>query len=171
MEFSELGLFDSNSIFNKNDSLNKNLQNNNSNKSKKSQKNQKNSKKKEENEIKLYKGFCQKLVDDLNDENYQKYIIQNNDLSVVCYLFNDFMRDRAGIELPNGEFKVIGKVTRKITNGHNINLLEGSNIRLSSELVGEMVKSLNNIPEIILPEVYSKIDAPALQIIPIAIYI
>ncbi len=46
-----------------------------------------------------------------------------NDHKIVSYLFNEFIRDRAGVELAYGKFRVLGKVVRKIEEDESIDLL------------------------------------------------
>ncbi len=74
----------------------------------------------------------------MEDENFQKYVIQLKDFpenKIVSYLFNDFIRDRAGVELPYGEFQMLGKVVRKIEGDDSIDLLQGSVIGLNDEII------------------------------------
>ncbi len=129
--------------------------------------------KKQIEEFKVYKDMVDKLTKELSDEDFQKYVIRLNDgkHEVVCYLFNEFMRDKAGIELPFGEFKVLGKVTRKISENQSIDLLEGTTIGSNVEIIKSITDVFKNMEDFDFPEIFTKVEAPAIQIIPIAVYI
>lgn len=124
-------------------------------------------------EFKIYKDMVDKLYEESTDDKFQKYVvrIKDSENEIVCYLFNEFMRDKAGIELPFGEFKILGKVTRKLCQGESIDLLEGNILGSNAEFLESITDTLENIEGVYFPEIFTKVEAPAIQIIPIAIYI
>jgi hypothetical protein len=89
---------------------------------------------------------------------------------LFCYLFNDFIRDKAGIELPFAEFKVLGKVTKKLHDEESIDLLEGTTIGSNLEIIKKISDVFKNMGGFDFPEIFTKVEAPAIQIIPVAIY-
>ncbi|QUH22628.1 hypothetical protein HYG87_02010 [Methanobacterium alkalithermotolerans] len=112
---------------------------------------------------------------DLENQDYQKYIIELKSLpdhKIVTYLFSEFIRDRSGVELPNGEFKILGKVVRKVEGDNSIDLLEGTAVGLSDEIVDGFTGALGDMStNFNIQEIYFKVQAPAIQIIPIAVFV
>ena len=109
------------------------------------------------------------LSESFERENSQKFIIETDlGLNCILNLFNDYIRDNSGLELPYGNFKVLGKIIR-IEN--NINLLEDTPYSLSDEIISGLQIALKSIDEINLPEIKTEIDGKCIQIIPIAVYV
>ncbi len=127
-------------------------------------------------QMKLMKEMLDGITKDLEDENFQKYIIELKGLpdhKIVCYLFNEFIRDRAGVELPYGEFKVLGKVVRKIEGEESIDLLEGTVVGLSDEIIEGFKEPLKDMSKQfrIPDDIFTNVESPAIQIIPIAVFV
>lgn len=124
---------------------------------------------------KSIKGLLDGLTKDLRNENYQKYIIEIKSLpehKSVIFLFNEFIRDRSGAELPYGEFKILGKVVRKIKEDESIDLLEGTNLGLSDEMINSLKEPLKEMSgQFKIPEIFTTVESPAIQIIPIAVFV
>lgn len=109
------------------------------------------------------------LSESFERENSQKFIIETDlGLNCILNLFNDYIRDNSGLELPYGNFKVLGKIIR-IEN--NINLLEDTPYSLSDEMIRGLQTALKSIDEINLPEIKTEIEGKCIQIIPIAVYV
>lgn len=115
------------------------------------------------------------ITKDLGNENFQKYVIELKDLpdhKIVTYLFNDFIRDRAGAELPYGEFRILGKVVRRLEQNESIDLLEGTVVGLSDEIIEGLKVPLNEMSgQFRIPEIFTNVEYPAIQIIPIAVFV
>lgn len=141
-------------------------------------KNNKNNKRNKNNKSKEIKNFenINKLIISINDslekENSQKYIIEiNSEYSCILNIFNEYIRDNSGLELPYGNFKVLGKVIKKIEKDEEYNLLEETPFALSDELLNALMKSIESInDQINLPKI-TIITNNCIQIIPIAIYV
>lgn len=109
--------------------------------------------------------------------NFQTYVVELTKLSnskIVMSLFSEYLRDRAGRELPYGEFKVLGKVVRKIDSGPSIDLLKGSVFSaVTDNVLAPLLDALKGAGKfgIKLPDIETKISPPILEIIPIAVYI
>ncbi|MBM4241544.1 MAG: hypothetical protein FJ150_07800 [Euryarchaeota archaeon] len=125
--------------------------------------------------IKSMKEMLDGITKDLGGENFQKYVIELKDLpdhKIVSYLFNEFIRDRAGVELAYGEFRVLGKVVRKIEKDESIDLLEGTVVGLSDEIIDAFKAPLKDMSkQFRIPEIFTSVESPAIQIIPIAVFV
>jgi len=87
----------------------------------------------------------------------------------------DFFSDQDASELIDGEYQVLGKVTRVVAcnTGESIDLLRKTTFGLLQDAaIQGLVAAFDNVNEsgINLPKVVTKVQGPALQIIPIAIY-
>ena len=125
--------------------------------------------------INFLKEMINKVISDLERENYQKYVIElkgSPELKVISYFFNEYIRDRAGVELPYGEFNLLGKVVRKIEGDESFDLLQGSVIGFSEEIINGFKEPFENMKEqgFEIPEIFTEVNAPALQVIPIAVF-
>jgi hypothetical protein len=93
----------------------------------------------------------------------------------VVPLFNEYLRDRSLTELTRGEFRLLGKVSRNISiEGEAVDLLRGTTFGgLSDTIVTQMLDAFGEAKAggLNLPEVETKIRAPALQVVPIAVYV
>jgi hypothetical protein len=125
--------------------------------------------------FKTVKGMLDGVTKNLGDENFQKYVVELKEVpnhKIVIYLFNEFIRDRAGAELPYGEFRVLGKVVRKIEGNDSIDLLEGSVMGLSDVMIEAIKLPLKNMNgQFKMPEIFNEVKSPAIQIIPIAVFV
>ncbi len=131
-----------------------------------------------ENQLKQNKSIKEMLdgiTNDLGNEDYQKYVIELKNLpdhKILAYLFNEFIRDRAGAELPYGEFRILGKVVRKLKPYESIDLLEGTTVGLSNEIIDGLKSPLSEMSgQFRIPEIFTTVNFPAIQIIPIAVFV
>jgi hypothetical protein len=117
------------------------------------------------------------MLKDFEPEGIHTYIVESTELpehKVVVKLFSEYIRDRTGRELPYGEFRMLGKVIRKINKGDSINLIEGSTFSLlGDEPTTQFLKVFEDIGRsgIKIPKVTPSIVGLAMQVIPIAIYV
>lgn len=146
--------------------------NKNTNRNNKSNNKNKNYKPKEIKNMENINEMFKSINESLEKENSQKYIIEiNSKYSCILNLFNEYIRDNSGLELPYGNFKVLGKVIKKIGKDEEYNLLEETPFALSDELIKALIESLETVNEQInLPEI-TIITNNCIQIIPIAIYV
>jgi len=86
-----------------------------------------------------------------------------------CFINND--KDI----LTNGEFCVFGKVTNVLlSKRYKIDLLQKTSFRsLDENIIEQITNAFNNntVPDVKIPKVATKIEAPAIQVLPIAIFI
>ena len=99
---------------------------------------------------------------------------ENKKLSAVVTLDKSFLNDPQMSDLVDGQFRILGKVTRKIsTSAESISLLRNSALRIIGEsTMGELISAFDNLEdsEFNIPEVKYEVCGPAIQVIPIAIY-
>lgn len=119
------------------------------------------------------------LSDDLLNSNSTEIIgnlsdqtLVNVDISakVNCFVNNDTSL------VMNGEFSVFGKVTQVISRDSEdtIDLLQKTNLRsFGEDIIKMFTDAFDQVPNnaITLPKVITKINGPAIQILPIAIFI
>lgn len=93
---------------------------------------------------------------------------------VKVSLFLEYLRDRSGRELPEGEFKLLGKVTRKIPEGQKISLIKGSSIStLGPNIIGQLRDVFKGLDQsgIDVPDMVTEIESPVIEVIPISVFI
>lgn len=128
-------------------------------------------------EMGLMNNMIKRIVSDLEKEDYEKYVIELKGLPenrIVSYLFKEYIRDHSGAELPYGEFKMLGKVVRKIEgDDEGIDLLQGSALNFSEEVIEGFVDSIKTLTKdgFPIPKLFTNVNSPALQVIPVAVFI
>lgn len=138
----------------------------------KTNKNQNKKQKNQNKELKEVDEIITRIIKEVEKENSQKYIIKTeNKYDCFVNLFNQFIRDNSGIELPHGNFKIIGKVIKKTEKNDGINLLEDTSFTLTDELLNSIIESLEILNKTTnIPKVKTTINGPCIQIIPIAVF-
>ncbi len=131
-----------------------------------------------QNNVALFQWIFE-LSDDLLNSNSTEIIgnlsdqtLVNVDLSakVNCFVNNDTSL------VMNGEFSVFGKVTQVIScdSEDTIDLLQKTNLRsFGEDVIKKFTDAFDQVPNnaITLPKVITKINGPAIQVLPIAIFI
>lgn len=93
------------------------------------------------------------------------------DLNVVMALALEFLPEGALDNMLSGDFSVLGKVTRLVEDSDEISLYQRTVFKnLDSESLDEMFDGLRKSPLFKLPDNPSTVQAPALQIMPLAVY-
>jgi hypothetical protein len=110
------------------------------------------------------------IVDLIGTSVAEKYI------NVIILVDRSFLGDSSLSSLVDGEYTVLGKVTRNISVGNEekIDLLRNNALgKMQAEALSPLVDSFKNANQfgIKLPEIITEIEGPALQVIPIAIFI
>lgn len=102
-------------------------------------------------------------------------ISDDRDVSVDLSCKSDCFINNDKDILTNGEFCVFGKVTNiLISKRYKIDLLQKTSFRSLGENYIETITTAfdkTQIPELNIPKVITKIEAPAIQVLPIAIFI
>jgi hypothetical protein len=117
------------------------------------------------------------IINDFEHDSIQTFVIELKELTnfnVVTSLFPEYLRDRTGTELPYGEYRILGKVVRKLKEGDSISLLGSSAFAgFGEDNLEQFLKPFRDLDQELfkLPEIITKVKGPAFQIIPIAIYV
>ncbi|MEA4957221.1 hypothetical protein SDC9_08476 [bioreactor metagenome] len=126
-------------------------------------------------ELKSLNKMVEKIYEGLEKGDSQKYIVEikNSKYKAFVNLFNEFIRDNAGIELPSGVFKLFGKVIKKVDENEELDLLEETAIGgLSDEFIEILTTALKEMDSTIkMPDIETSTKGPGVQIVPIAIFV
>lgn len=129
-------------------------------------------------QIKQFKNIIQGLLDQLEKQDIRTMLVdipsKPDNYKVVVSLFTEYLRDKTLSELLYKEYKLFGKVVGKIPDASNsINLLQGTTLNgISENNIADLLSGLNQPNNgINLPKAETKIIGPALQVVPIAIYV
>jgi hypothetical protein len=95
-------------------------------------------------------------------------------IGVVLTVDQQFLSDPSLADLVDGQFMVLGKITRVLRGSEDsVNLLRNTAFGgFTDEILEKLREPLNNMRAVGLefPEIVTRIEAPALQIVPLAIY-
>jgi hypothetical protein len=129
-------------------------------------------------QMKQAKDLIQGMLDELEQQDIRTVIvdIQSNtsQYKVVASLFTEYLRDKTLSELLYKDYKLFGKVVGKLENAaSSINLLQGTSLRgIDDQSITQMLSAFSMSGSgLNLPTAETKISGPALQIVPIAIYV
>ena len=129
-------------------------------------------------QVKQMKTIIQGLLDHLEKQDIRTTVVEIphalDKYKVVVSLFTEYLRDKSLSELLYKEYKLFGKVVGKIPDAtSSIDLLQGTSLSgMSEALISDMLSAFNQPNSSIkLPTAETKITGPALQIVPIAIYV
>lgn len=128
-------------------------------------------------ELQQIRKFIRGLLADVESENIRSFVINSvGKLSyqAVVLLYLDYLRDKTMTEVSYREYSLLGKVVRKVNDESEppIDLLMGRSLRgLGDEVLEQLISALKGTPQMNLPEIRTKIPAPALEIVPIAVYV
>ncbi len=116
------------------------------------------------------------FLEKLTSDSTMDILGSKNDEEVESVLTLDkaFLSNPTLSDLVNGEFTVLGKVTKVIDNeDSSINLLRKTSMgSLTKSLLEEMTKHFSNLQAsgIVVPEIITEINGPVVQVMPIAIF-
>ena len=130
-------------------------------------------------QLKVISAFLEQLTEDVEREGTSTVLFESQmqGYKAVVTLFDDFLRDRSMAELLNREFRVLGKIARYLPVGSpgGVDLLASSGIagfppEILAHLSG-MTAEMSNAGMTQLGPVFTTIDPPVIEILPIAIYL
>lgn len=128
------------------------------------------------NEQKIVEQIKQ-FTDELKNSGTIDFVLSDKNGEVVLSAQEQYLSNDNISEIIGGRFKVLGKVISVYKDsGKNISLLRKTPLSIFSEdMLNEMLSGFQNIDEeqqkqFILPKLKTKIDSPAIIVIPIAIY-
>lgn len=130
-----------------------------------------NQKKKENEDIKQIKSFA----DELKHTGTIDFILSDSKATTVLSVQEQYLTNDNISEIIGGNFKVLGKVISICKDDtESIDLLRKTSLSiLSEELLNEMFSGFktSDMEQFNLPELKTKIEGPAIIVIPIAIYV
>jgi hypothetical protein len=128
-------------------------------------------------QMRQFRQFLQGILTDIEKKNTRTFVIDAtgpNQFSTVVLLFTDYLRDQTMAEIGYKEYRLLGKVVRKIEQDsqETIDLLRGTGLGgVGRETLEQLWNAFNQIEQMNLPQVKSEISGPALEVVPIAIFI
>lgn len=128
-------------------------------------------------DIRQVKALIDNILADASNNNIRLFVVDIVGLeagTAVVTLFTNYLRDTTLTEISHKEYRVLGKVVRKITekSERSINLLPGTVFDgMGKEIFEVFQNSINSLEQFDLPQIQMAIHAPALEVIPIAIYV
>lgn len=131
----------------------------------------------EKKQMQQIRQFVQGLLDDIQKSNTRVFVVGGSvpeDPSTVILLFTDYLRDPTMAEVAHKEYRLLGKVVRKIesSSDEGIDLLRGTGLGgVGEEMLDRILGGFNQMEGMNLPEVSSNVPGPALEVVPIAIYV
>jgi hypothetical protein len=117
------------------------------------------------------------ILKDIRQEQTRTFVVDLDEYpaaKAVAVIFLDYLRDKTLSEVNNKEYYLLGKVVRKINTGDNatIDLLQGTGMSgMGDQFITQMVSSFSAMPNMGFPTIETKISGPALEIVPIAIFV
>lgn len=121
--------------------------------------------------------FLQGVLGDIQAERLRAFVIdlpQPVGGKVVTYLSLEYLRDKTLIEISHKEYRLLGKVARKLTqnSSESIDLLINTGLGgIGKETIGNIVNQLSSVPGMSLPRPEVGIAGPALEVVPIAVFV
>ena len=135
---------------------------------------EKNQAKKAKQEEKKLIDQIKQLLDELKSSKTIDYIISNDSCSVVLSAQEQYLENDNTSEIIGGSFKVLGKVISVCKNAdENIDLLRKTTLSILPEtLLQEIFSGFKEgeIKQYNLPKFVTKLEGPAIMVLPIAIY-
>lgn len=131
----------------------------------------------ERKQMQQIRQFVRGLLDDIQKSNTRVFVVGGSvpeEPSTVILLFTDYLRDPTMAEVAHKEYRLLGKVVRKIesSSDEGIDLLRGTGLGgVGEEMLDDILGGFNQMEGMNLPDVSSSVPGPALEVVPIAIYV
>lgn len=121
--------------------------------------------------------FIKGVLLDIEKENIRTFVIDMLSppgCSAVALIYTNYLRDQTMTEIEHKEYYLLGKVVRKIEAGseETIDLLRGTGLGgIGKDMLNTLLAGFNQLEGMNLPELKTEVNGPALEIVPIAIFI
>jgi len=128
-------------------------------------------------QIRQVRQFFQGILADIEKKNTRTFAIDAigpSQFPTAVLLFTDYLRDQTMAEISYKEYRLLDKVVRKIEQDseETIDLLRGTGLGgVRREVLEQLWTTFNQMEQMNLPQVQSEIVGPALEVVPIAIFI
>jgi hypothetical protein len=123
-----------------------------------------------------FEKFIKGILSDLEKGNIRIFVIDLVQLPMyraVVSLFSEYLRDPTMAEITHKEYRLLGKVVRKVAKDEEgIDLLRGTGMGgIGKQALDQIVTTFGQADGMNLPKVETAINGPALEIVPIAIFV
>jgi len=122
--------------------------------------------------------FLKGISSDIQSENIRVFVVESNSSTLefrsVVLLYLNYLRDPTMTEISYKEYHLLGKVVRKIEedSSDTVDLLLGTGLGgIGKSTLQELFGAFAQMPGMNLPEIETEIAGPALEVVPIAIYV
>lgn len=128
-------------------------------------------------QMEQFSRFLQGIQSDLQSEKIRIFVVdllQSSEYRAVALLYLDYLRDQTMNEISHKEYRLLGKVVRKVEKNKDeaIDLLLGTGLGgISRDMLGQLVNIIGSIPNVNLPTIQTEVTGPALEVIPVAVYV
>jgi hypothetical protein len=128
-------------------------------------------------QMEQFRKFLAGILGDIQTEKVRAFVTDLIDIpnhKAVSLLFMDYLRDQTMREISHKEYRMLGKVVRKLDQDSNetIDLLTGTGLGgIGRDTLDNLLAAFNTMPGMNLPEIQTEIEGPALEIVPIAVYV
>jgi hypothetical protein len=131
----------------------------------------------EKNQMVQMRQFVKGILADIEKGNIRTFVIDMlspKGSSAVALLYTNYLRDQTMAEIEHKEFRILGKVVRKIEENseETIDLLRGTGLGgIGKDVLDKLLEAFNQLEGMNLPKVKAEAFGPALEIVPIAIFV
>jgi len=131
----------------------------------------------DKNQISQMRQFIKGILTDIEREKIRTFVIEMpspEGATAVTLLYTNYLRDQTMTEIAHKELRVLGKVVRKIENDseETIDLLRGTGLGgIGKSALDNLLTSFNQMEDMNLPLVKVDVQGPALDVIPIAVFV
>lgn len=121
--------------------------------------------------------FMRGILADIEKENIRTFVIDMQSPqggSAVVLLYTNYLRDQTMTEIEHKEYRLLGKVVRKIEEDseETIDLLRGTGLGgIGKDKLDTLLVAFNQLEGMNLPEVKTEVRGPSLEIVPIAVFV
>lgn len=131
----------------------------------------------QQNPLEPVRKLTQDMLADIEKENIHLFVVDiigEQPIRAVSLLQLDYLRDRSMTEIAHKEFTLLGKVVRKLDHNseETVKLLRGTGIgSFGKNSLNSFLEVFKSMGEMEFPEVQVEISGPALEVVPIAIFV
>lgn len=124
-----------------------------------------------------FRSLIKGVLSDIQNERIRTFVVEfGRPVSgkAVALLFLDYLRDQTMTEIANREYRMLGKIVRKIETGSTdrIDMLAGTGLGgIGRDAISQMAGAFSAMPGMNMPQIETEILGPALELVPVAVFI